>query len=160
MLCMFGDADLDLENDAAAANQNAPAASNGAISQAPQKPLAAIMAPVQNAHCSAARHSAHPPQDMPMALDTGHPSEHVQQQQQQQADESKPGHSGHQLAAQQHMKAPANWQRPSDTIIPRASIFYCSSFCSEPGLPKHSKRRGLCGDIPTRYEAGPHICCV
>ena len=39
----------------------------------------------------------------------------------------------------QYGSAPAGWTQPSEMMIPRAGIFYCSSFCTTPGLPKHSE---------------------
>lgn len=142
---LMASAGLDLENDAAAANQVAPADVVTETYVAPLKPITATMNLPQDLGQSV-QPSVH--QHQPMPVDAGVPhlsslphnnSRQIQQQQQQQQPGPRPENGADRVASQQHAKAPANWQSLSDVIIPRASIFYCSSFCSEPGLPKHSK---------------------
>ena len=62
----------------------------------------------------------------------------MQQQQKQQVGGmlKQPG-SGSKAA--QHGASPMGWIPPAQMILPRAGIFYCGSFASSCGLPKHSE---------------------
>ena len=120
-------ADLDLENDAAFANTDTLADTN--------------LPTVTN--------SAAPKHAMPHARDLEQTRAHspvtracwpipVQQHQQQQA-ASIFEHAESGRLAGQHGAAPKGWVLPSQMLLPRAALFYCSSFSASCGLPKHSE---------------------
>jgi len=62
-----------------------------------------------------------------------------QQQQKQQKQHQGPVPGQPDRSPGQHGLAPKNWTTPSQMMLPRAGIFYCSSFFAVPGLPKHSE---------------------
>jgi len=63
----------------------------------------------------------------------------AQQQQKQQKQHQGPVPGQPDRSPGQHGLAPKNWTTPSQMMLPRAGIFYCSSFFAVPGLPKHSE---------------------
>lgn len=147
-------AGLDLENDAAAANQMAPSVMHPTwppshAAKLPACPVAhkdIIDSPFRQ---SLAGHKIELP-EQPCFTEAAQPLLHVkdndchprQQQQPQQQEQHLAGSDGQSMqdkATQKHGRAPANWQSPSEMLIPRASIFYCSSFSMSPGLPQHSE---------------------
>ena len=146
-------AGLDLENDAAAANQLAPSVTHVAWppSHAKLPTYAVAHEDINNksedypaAHRNRLPEQPHISEAAQVLLHTNDNGCHIQQQpqgqrEQQQYGAGPDGQSLEDKAAEKHGRVPANWQRPSDMLIPRASIFYCSSFSISPGLPQHSE---------------------
>ena len=131
-------AGLDLENDATAANKHTvPEQGSSKVSTFGKAKISMLEA--QHAAVIGPKH---------LAMHTSHQtpprSQQQTQQQQQQQQQQQHADSGTRqvtatLQAAQHGRTPKGWSMPSQLLLPRAGIFYCSSFPASCGLPKHSE---------------------
>ena len=132
-------AGLDLENDATAANCQP-------VMQE-KCPLPASKTRVQQRQHTTSQAADQQPEDTQLqvilkqqqAQQQQKQQEPQQQQQQQPQQHQRPGPGQSNCRPGQHGLAPKNWVTPSQMMLHRAGIFYCSSFFAVPGLPKHSE---------------------
>ena len=98
--------------------------------------------PQQSAHSRQARAQGQPdqlPQCLARQQQQQQEAHHQQQANQQQQQHQVQVKGQAEPQAGRHGLAPKSCVTPSQMMIPRAGIFYCSSFCAVSGLPKHSE---------------------